>query len=182
MQPDDPAAILERIRSFCAYRERSAREVKLKLTGMKVSSARIPVFLDKLADEGFLDDARFARAFTLGKWRVSGWGKSRIRYELRQNGIPEPVISAALEEIDGENYRNRLQELLVKKSEELRRKTQGRILAGTKTASSSADKKNSRNENFPGEKLELKDKLYNFAIGKGFEPDLVIEVLRETKF
>lgn len=183
----DPAFILERIMHFCSYRERSVRETEMKLKSMKTDPRRIPAILMKLADEGFLDDARFARSFTGGKWRINRWGKVKIAYELRANGIPEKLIREALEQIAEEEYIQVLSLLIRKKAGELGWVPDEGGKSENRAGISSAVKKRKRilpaagDENNSREKFILKDKIVKFALGKGYEPDLVYELLREIK-
>ena len=155
----DPVLILEKIRHFCSYRERSEKEAGLKLKAMLVPSAKVKGILNQLREEGFISDERFARAFVRGKWRVNHWGKVKITFDLRGKRIPEKLISAALEEIDENVYRKILEELIRKKTAELRPKQ--------------------REKNNSGKTLNFKDKLFNFASGKGYESDLIREILDE---
>ena len=155
----DHALTLEKIRYFCSYRERSEKEAGLKLKAMLVPSAKVKGILNQLREEGFISDERFARAFVRGKWRVNHWGRVKITFDLRGKRIPEKLISAALEEIDENVYRKILEELIRKKTAELRPKQ--------------------REKNNSGKTLNLRDKLFNFASGKGYESDLIREILDE---
>jgi len=155
----DPADILEKIRNFCSYRERSEKEAEIKLKLLKVPSARIRDILQQLREEGFLSDDRFARAFVRGKWRVNHWGKTRITFELRSKRMPEKLISTALEEINQDVYMEILREMLRKKRSELDSQRE-RVNKSKKT-------------------LNIRDKLFNFALGKGYESDLIREILEE---
>ena len=157
----DPDLILEKIRYFCSFRERSETEVWQKLRAMQLPAAKICNILGQLKEEGFISDERFARAFVRGKWRVNHWGRVKITFGLRGMRIPEKLIVFALEEIDDNAYRNILEELIRKKSAKLRPK-QG-------------EKNNS------GKTLNFRDKLFNFALGKGYEYDLIREILDELK-
>lgn len=100
-----PRSIEDQIRSFCAYQERCSSEVELKLRKLNVPRERWYEFVDKMIDEGFLDDVRFTRAFVRGKFRMKGWGKLMIIHGLQGKGIARELIQAAIEsEIDPEEY------------------------------------------------------------------------------
>jgi len=157
----DPALTLEKIRYFCSYRERSETEAELKLRSMQVPALKIRDILKGLREEGFISDERFARAFVRGKWRVKRWGRLRITYELRQKKIPEKLIAKAMEEIDEDEYIEVLAEVIRKKAATLH--------------------PHAGEENKSGKKLNLKDKLFNFALGKGYEYDLVKEIIEDLK-
>jgi len=155
----DPGVILEKIRYFCSYRERSETEAELKLRSMQVPAVKIRDILRGLREDGFISDERFAMAFARGKWRVKHWGRLRITYELRQRKIPNKLIIKAMEEIDEEEYREVLANLIRRKAAALHPQA--------------------KEENKSGKKMNLKDKLFNFALSKGYEYDLVREILEE---
>jgi regulatory protein len=142
-----------RIRRYCAYQERSTRDVEMKLREWKVSPSMIKTIVEGLKEEGFLDDARFVRAFIHGKFHINHWGKNKIVYELRGKGIPGSLIDAGMEEIDEERYREMLKSLIVKKSREIK----------------------------GGKNLNIREKLINFALSKGFEFDLILQSLNNLK-
>jgi regulatory protein len=54
-----------------------------------------------LRDEGYLDDARYARLFAEDKRVLEGWGSERIRGTLASRGIDRDLIEAAVAEEGG---------------------------------------------------------------------------------
>ena len=160
-QNPDPVLILEKIRHFCSYRERSEKEVEMKLKTMKVPLAKTKSILNQLRDEGYISDERFARAFVRGKWRVNHWGRIRIIFELRTKKIPEKLITTALEEISEDSYQTILKELIMKKAAEL-------------------IQKHKEGNNYR-KTLNFRDKIFNFALGKGYEFNLIHEILDELE-
>ncbi|MDX1332022.1 MAG: regulatory protein RecX [Robiginitalea sp.] len=94
----------KRMEAFCAYRERCHQEVVAKLKSMGMIPEAIDTIVVHLIDSGFLNEARFASAFARGKLRQKGWGKIRIRRELKQREITEYLIRNALEGIAPETY------------------------------------------------------------------------------
>jgi regulatory protein len=77
-------------------RERTTKEVRLRLQRRGVSEELTEEVLQILAEQGFLDDARFARLFVADKRRLEQWGVERIRRGLLERGIDRPVAEAAL--------------------------------------------------------------------------------------
>jgi regulatory protein len=134
---------------FCAYQERSVREVKEKLYSLELTEESMEAIVEQLIAEKFLNEERFARAFAGGKFRLKKWGRIKIRQELKARGISESNIRLGLQEIDPDVYEQTLHELLEKKN---------RI---EKTAGS----------------LERKQKLLRFALSKGYEQDIVWDVI-----
>lgn len=157
----DPTLLLEKIRYFCSYRERSEKEVELKLKSLQAPPGKIRGILNQLTEEGFISDERFARAFVRGKWRVNKWGRIRITFELRSKRIPEKLIRSALEEIDEDSYRLVLGDLISKKAKDIRPLEKGELNSG--------------------KSLNFRDKLFTFALGKGYETDLILKTLDELK-
>ena len=105
---------------YCAFRERCHQEVVQKLREMHMIPQAIDSIVVSLIEEGFLNEERFAREFTRGKFRQKHWGKNRIRRALQQREISEYLIRKALGEIDQETYLNSFNTLAEKRWKELR--------------------------------------------------------------
>jgi len=67
-----------------------------------------------LIEHNYLNEERFAKAFTRGKFRIKKWGKNRIVRELKFRDISTYSINSALKEIDNVAYFETL-DLLTKK-------------------------------------------------------------------
>lgn len=105
----------ERLMQFCAYRDRSHKEVEQKLKEMRMIPEAREQIIIQLMQEGFLNEERFARSFVRGKFRIKKWGRIKIKQELKLREISEPIIRLALTEIEEEQYYKTLEELLEKK-------------------------------------------------------------------
>lgn len=111
-----PEQAYVKIRSYCAYQERTHQEVKMKLSGYGISWSAINEMLSRLIEEGFLNEERFARAFVGGKFRSKGWGRKKIMVELKKRMVSAYSIQKALrEEIDPADYEKTVQKLIEKK-------------------------------------------------------------------
>ncbi|MCB0533271.1 MAG: RecX family transcriptional regulator [Lewinellaceae bacterium] len=110
-----PDEALVKMENYCAYRERCWQEVDQKIKTLGITSEIAGEIRRVLQEDGYVDDARFARAFAGGKFRVNRWGRVRIRLELQRRGISPGDIESALEDIDEQEYRLVLQERLMKK-------------------------------------------------------------------
>jgi regulatory protein len=108
-----------KVTAFCAYRERSRKEVIEKLYAYGLDKDTIEKLLKRLESEKYLQEERFAYAFAGGKFRLKNWGKRRIELELKARGIPEKDISNALNEIQEKDYLSTLKKLADKKEKEL---------------------------------------------------------------
>lgn len=102
--------ILRALEHYCAYRERSPKEVYNKARKLLVSE--VQPYLKELASSGHLNEERFACAYTQGKWRNNRWGRLKICQGLRQKGVREDLIEKALLDIPKEEYYNGLLELI----------------------------------------------------------------------
>lgn len=93
-----------RMEGYCAYRERCHQEVVAKLKSMGMIPEAVDAIVVHLIGEGFLNEERFAKAFSSGKLHQKGWGKTRIRRELKLREISEYLIGKTLGEIPPEEY------------------------------------------------------------------------------
>lgn len=93
---------LQKLQHYCAYQERSPFEVKRKLGLIKLPKERHEEVIATLMEENFLDEYRFAEAFTRGKLNQKHWAPKRIRRGLQEHRIPSVTISRILNQIDPE--------------------------------------------------------------------------------
>ncbi|MBZ9729822.1 RecX family transcriptional regulator [Salegentibacter sp. JZCK2] len=140
-----------KLMQFCAYRDRSHKEVEEKLREMNMIPAAQEQIIMQLMQEDFLNEERFARSFVRGKFRIKKWGKIKIKQELKFREISAPIIEIALTEIDQQKYIATLYELAEKKLRLLKEP-----------------------DNF-----KKKRKLADFLLRKGYESSLVYEVTNE---
>lgn len=105
-----------KISRYCAYQDRSSAEVRQKLRLLGADDKTSLQLLQRLIDENFVNEERFARAYARGKFRINGWGRLKIRNGLRAKGIDESLIRISLnEEINPEDYHNLLQRIVTEK-------------------------------------------------------------------
>lgn len=98
----DTEAGLERALAI-AYRYLNSREHTRAEMSAHLQSKGVDVrdterSIQMLAEQGHLDDARFARLFVQDKRELDEWGADRIRQVLRTRGIDADVIEDALAE------------------------------------------------------------------------------------
>ena len=77
-------------------RERTVAELRRYLEGKRVEPDLIDAAVERLCEEGWLDDARYARRFTEDKRTLERWGGERIARDLRKRGVVPELIEAAL--------------------------------------------------------------------------------------
>src|SRR5688572_29030774 len=78
-------------------KERTVAEMGSWLRARGVESDEVEAVVEHLAEDGTLDDRRFAVRYAEDKRDLSGWGEERIRMALVQRGVPDEHISEALQ-------------------------------------------------------------------------------------
>ncbi len=142
---------LAKLQHFCAYRDRCHQEVRKKLLDLGIYGEDLENIIIQLIEERFLDEERFARSFTRGKFRINKWGKIRIKQELKRREISDYCIRKGMEEIKPEAYEEQLQEVITNKAAQVREENS----------------------------YKKKNKVAGYAIGRGYEPALVWEKIKE---
>lgn len=140
-----------KIVKYCNYQERCISDVRKKLQQIGIEDTNQDKWIERLIEKGFLDEERYARSFFRSKFNFNGWGAIKIRVHLKKKEVDDAIINKAAKEIDSEVYRKKLESIASEKI---------RIVSGNKT---------------PG--ITEKKKLIRFLTGRGFESDLIREVL-----
>lgn len=151
IQPLTPDQVLDKMAKYCAYQERCVKDVSDKLKTFDIPEEEKVKILEYLLDNRFVNNERFATSFVRGKINQSGWGVNKIRFHLIQKGIDKELIDEALGQTDEEVYRQRLIDILKTKAKTVKAATE----------------------------YEKKRKLAAYAMQKGFEGNLVWEVLKD---
>lgn len=141
---------LIRMMKYCAYQDRCHSEVRTKLLELGVYGDDLEEIISELIVDNFLNEERFARSYARGKFRMKGWGRIRIRQELRLRKISPYCIKKAMEELEEFDYEGKIIDILMKKNKLL----QDRDL------------------------FKRRGKLAEHAIQKGFEADLVWKLVK----
>ncbi len=144
---------LEKARSYCAYQERCQQEVITKLKSFKLNADEMDYVLLLLIQGNYLNEERFARTYSSGKFRMKKWGKRKIKYQLKGKGLTDKCIELGLSEIDPEEYYTALEKLIDLKWEQSK-------------------------EKIPYKK---RSKISTYLYGRGFESNLINEILDEKQ-
>jgi regulatory protein len=144
--------VRKKIYHYCAYQERSHQEVRNKLSDLEISTPEIEEVISHLITEGYLNEERFAKAFAGGKFRLKNWGRIKIVNALEAKGLTKNCIRIGLREIDEADYRRTIELLILKKLDQ-------------------TDEENI---------YVKREKLATHVIQKGFEPELVWEIVKEA--
>jgi len=109
-----------KVSAWCAYQDRCYAEVEKKLASYAIDEETSYQIISKLREENFIDEARYARSYAGGKFRIKHWGKLKIAAQLKARQIGSRLIQEAIEsEIPDDDYRNTLHKILASKLQEL---------------------------------------------------------------
>ena len=112
--------MLGRARVYCASAEQCVWSVSQKLETWGASSDDAAMVIERLVEEGYLDERRYARAYCESKMLRGGWGRMKVVYQLRAKRLPREVIDEAVAAVDDEAYMEVLREAAEKKWSSLR--------------------------------------------------------------
>src|SRR5436190_15104498 len=102
---------LQKLKHYCAYQERCHSEVKEKLYQLGIWEKNHDEIIAALIQENYLNEERFALAFAGGKFRISQWGREKIKQALKQRQVSDYCIRKALKEVDERTYQKTLEKL-----------------------------------------------------------------------
>jgi regulatory protein len=137
---------------YCKYQERCHQEVRNKLYELGCTTNEVEQQLVQLIEINALNEERFAKAFAGGKFRMKQWGREKIKQQLKMRKISDYCIKKAITEIDGEDYYKTLKKIAYKKAAEVKKDRSV---------------------------LSRKLKLYRYLVQKGYERDLVTDLVKE---
>jgi regulatory protein len=143
---------LMKAKQYCAYQERSHYEVVQKLWDLGVRKAEHDAIIAALIEENYLNEERFAIQYAGGKFRMKEWGRKKIYYALKEKQVSDYCINKALKSIPQADYMKTLYTLAEKKYGALKAE----------------------------QYLVRKKKTMDYLMQKGFEPELVIKVVKEV--
>ena len=102
-----------KIESFCTYQERCKKEVINKLKSWGLEKKTIDEIVLNLLNQDYLNEIRYSKSYSRGKFRIKKWGRLKIYQELKKRNISEFNIKIGLKEIE-ENYVSTCEELVKK--------------------------------------------------------------------
>jgi len=149
----DPKTGLATAEHYCAYQERSQQEVRNKLYDWGLYQRDVEQIISTLIETNFLSEERFAKAYVQGKFNQKGWGRIKIKQGLKLKKVPDVLIRKALLMIDADAYLQTLTKILEKKA---------RLIT-------------------EGDRYKRNYKLQQYAMSRGFESDLIADVLKELE-
>jgi regulatory protein len=81
---------------YLGHRDRTVAEMRRYLEGKRVDPATIDGAVAELGEQGYLDDARYARRFAEDRRELDDWGAERIERKLLSAGVDPDFVAAAL--------------------------------------------------------------------------------------
>ncbi len=77
-------------------RDRTVSEMQRHLQARGCAPEEIEAAIGTLAEQGYLDDARYARLFAEDKRELEQWGSERIQRALLERGVDRELVEQAL--------------------------------------------------------------------------------------
>ena len=135
--------------AVCAQAEHCEQEMrdKMKRWGMDIEAQNRVI--ERLTNERYIDNDRYARAFVKDKVRYNKWGRRKVQQALWMKRIDEDIQQRVLDEIDDEEYLKVLVPLLKQKRKSIK----------------------------AANDYELNQKLVRFALGRGFDYAIIRQCL-----
>ena len=140
---------LNALMRLCSKAEKSSGDALRLMYTWGVPIAQRQGVLQKLIELRFIDDARYAEAYTREKSAIAGWGARKIAQHLYQKGIAKEIVERTIATLEGGDQRAMLEKRLQRK------------LPSVKATND----------------YELRGKLLRYALGLGYDYDMVISVI-----
>ncbi len=141
--------VLSKAMYLCSKAEKCKADIRKKLYDWKVNPIEHDKIISELEKQQFIDEERFANFYVRDKFKFNNWGKIKIKVMLFQKQIPEKFINDAIVQISDKEYIKTLK-IILKNKERLIKET---------------------------DVYKKKNKLLKFAIGRGFEPNLILQII-----
>lgn len=140
---------LSRAASLCSGVEHCSSEIHKKLLQWGLESVQAENIISYLIEEKYIDNSRFCRAYCLDKFHYNHWGRIKISQMLRMLELEASDINEGLDAIPEEEYQEVLLHVLSQKNRQLK----------------------------DSDPYTRKGKLVRHALSRGFETDLILELV-----
>ena len=141
--------LLNKAATYASRCEHCESEVREKLLAWGGSNEETEEIIAYLVEERYIDNQRYANSYTRDKFRFNHWGKYKISMMLRSKDIGNDIIEEAMNQIEEEEYLEKLQQILKDKLRSLKYSSE----------------------------YEKKGKLFKFAQSRGFESGAISKVI-----
>lgn len=147
----DKESLYSKLLKYCSYQERCVADIHQFIAKYVVPGEWREELVDRLKEDNYLNEARFAGAYARGHFRQKKWGRNKITQALKLKGLEDSSIYSGLDEIPETEYEEVLKDLLLAKKRTIKDK----------------------------DPYMVRNKLARFAMTKGFEPDMVWEQIKK---
>ena len=141
--------VLNKLTTLCARGEHCQQEMLDKMRRWEIDESVQARVMEYLLKEKFIDEERYTRCFVEEKIKFNGWGRKKVEQALYMKRIPSSIHDPILDEVDEENYVEKLRPLLEAKHKTVTGKSE----------------------------YEIRGKLIRFALSRGFEMDTILKIL-----
>ncbi len=141
--------VREKAISLLSRRSHSAKELRKKLLKRNYSRSKINQVIQGLKESGYLDDEKFAEQWIKNRIEKKPRGKALIKSELLQKGVDRRIIEEKLNSL-----------LPTSREKEMAQHLADKWL----------NKKRGKEEN-------IKEKLYRYLNNKGFDREIIREII-----
>jgi regulatory protein len=145
-----------KVEALCAYQEKCQFDIDKKLFDWGFNQEERDQLISHLISYNFINEERFASAFTSGKFKIKKWGRIKIKSHLKAKNISEYSIKKGLSEINSSEYWDMIMYLANRKVKDISTKQES--------------------------VWEKKGKIYRFLASKGFESELINEAISDLNF
>ena len=135
--------------ALCAQAEHCEQEMRDKMKRWELDETVQNRVIDRLTEERYIDNERYARAFVKDKIRYNKWGRRKVQQALWMKRIDTDIQQRVLDEIDEKEYLDVLRSLLKQKRKSIKAEND----------------------------YELNQKLVRFALSRGFTFDIIRQCL-----
>ena len=135
--------------ALCAQAEHCEQEMRDKMKRWELDETVQNHVINRLTEERYIDNERYARAFVKDKIRYNKWGRRKVQQALWMKRIDTDIQQRVLDEIDEKEYLDVLRPLLKQKRKSIK----------------------------AGNDYELNQKLVRFALSRGFTFDIIRQCL-----
>lgn len=140
---------LNALMRLCSKAEKSSGDALRLMYRWGVPIAERQGVLDKLVEMRFIDDARYAEAYTREKSQLAGWGARKIAQNLYQKGVSKDIVAKTIAMLESDDQRAMLEKRLQRKLPTIKATTD----------------------------YERRGKLLRYALSLGYDYDMVISVI-----
>lgn len=107
-----PEQALASLMRLCSRAEKSSGDALRLMRGWGLEQNDMQEVLGRLIKDRFIDDRRYAEAYTREKTNLNGWGVYKIKLNLRRKGVSPDIIEDVVSGLGGDAQKEKLRELL----------------------------------------------------------------------